>query len=120
MPDIIFWEYTCTGLALLLTRPAHSAVIPEWMVTTCSNALDSMNTCQSVLGGSVPNEGALLMPWEGYSSDISPLKTQGHGLLRDCSVTALQLMGSLMCDIDVKQHGITCQYCLPSLVRSDA
>ncbi|GFX23885.1 hypothetical protein TNCV_1789161 [Trichonephila clavipes] len=25
-------------------RPAHSAAIQEWMVTTCSNALDSMNT----------------------------------------------------------------------------
>ncbi|GFY00812.1 putative transposable element [Trichonephila clavipes] len=39
-----FWEYTSTGLAWLLTRPAHSAAMPEWMATTFSNALDLMNT----------------------------------------------------------------------------
>ncbi|GFT84701.1 uncharacterized protein TNCV_2767151 [Trichonephila clavipes] len=39
-----FWKYTSTGLAWLLTRPAHSAAMPEWMETTYSNALDSMNT----------------------------------------------------------------------------
>ncbi|GFV58094.1 ras-specific guanine nucleotide-releasing factor RalGPS2 [Trichonephila clavipes] len=37
-------EYTSTGLAWLLTRPAPFEALPEWMVTTCSNALDSMNT----------------------------------------------------------------------------
>ncbi|GFW67521.1 hypothetical protein TNCV_3391921 [Trichonephila clavipes] len=26
-----FWEYTSTGLTWLLTRPAHSAAILEWM-----------------------------------------------------------------------------------------
>ncbi|GFW31359.1 hypothetical protein TNCV_2664591 [Trichonephila clavipes] len=39
-----FWEYTFTRLVWLLTRPAHSASMPEWMGITCSNALDSMNT----------------------------------------------------------------------------
>ncbi|GFU25892.1 hypothetical protein TNCV_5104161 [Trichonephila clavipes] len=33
-----------TGSAWLLTRPSHSSAMPEWMATTCSNALDSMNT----------------------------------------------------------------------------
>ncbi|GFT58497.1 hypothetical protein TNCV_1249871 [Trichonephila clavipes] len=42
-PGMTFWKYTSTGLAWLLTRPAHSAAMPEWMVTTCSNALDSIN-----------------------------------------------------------------------------
>ncbi|GFV64626.1 hypothetical protein TNCV_850751 [Trichonephila clavipes] len=37
-------EYTFTGLAWLLTRPDHSAAMPEWMATTCSNAMDSLNT----------------------------------------------------------------------------
>ncbi|GFY24288.1 hypothetical protein TNCV_1013371 [Trichonephila clavipes] len=39
-----FLEYTSTGLAWLLTRPAHSAALPEWMTTTCSKALGSLNT----------------------------------------------------------------------------
>ncbi|GFX63335.1 hypothetical protein TNCV_3619381 [Trichonephila clavipes] len=39
-----FWEYTSTDLPWLLTRPAQSAAMPEWMTTTFSNALDSMNT----------------------------------------------------------------------------
>ncbi|GFW11317.1 hypothetical protein TNCV_3808371 [Trichonephila clavipes] len=41
---MIFWEYTSTGIAWLQTRPAFSAALSEWMATTCSNALDSMNT----------------------------------------------------------------------------
>ncbi|GFX38143.1 hypothetical protein TNCV_3837421 [Trichonephila clavipes] len=41
---MISWEYTSTGLSWLLTRPAHSVVIPAWMVTTSSNAMDLMNT----------------------------------------------------------------------------
>ncbi|GFV08884.1 hypothetical protein TNCV_3821271 [Trichonephila clavipes] len=41
-----FWEYTSTGLAGLLTRPAHSSAMSEWMATTCSNALDSLNIRQ--------------------------------------------------------------------------
>ncbi|GFT80007.1 hypothetical protein TNCV_1244581 [Trichonephila clavipes] len=36
--------YTSTGLAFLLTSPAHSAAMLEWMATTYSNALDSPNT----------------------------------------------------------------------------
>ncbi|GFW49950.1 hypothetical protein TNCV_2315321 [Trichonephila clavipes] len=31
-------------LGVAANRPAHSAAMPEWMETTCSNALDSMNT----------------------------------------------------------------------------
>ncbi|GFW45879.1 hypothetical protein TNCV_4495992 [Trichonephila clavipes] len=37
-------EYISTDLAWLLRTPAYTAVMPEWMATTCSNALDSMNT----------------------------------------------------------------------------
>ncbi|GFV43687.1 hypothetical protein TNCV_880131 [Trichonephila clavipes] len=29
-----YWEYTSTGLSCLLTRPAPSAVMPEWMAQT--------------------------------------------------------------------------------------
>ncbi|GFU85767.1 hypothetical protein TNCV_1791231 [Trichonephila clavipes] len=39
-----FWELTSIGLAWLLTRSANSATMPEWMATTCSNALDSLKT----------------------------------------------------------------------------
>ncbi|GFX33823.1 transposable element Tcb1 transposase [Trichonephila clavipes] len=39
-----FWQHTSTSLAWLLTRPANSAAMPEWMVTTYSIALDWMNT----------------------------------------------------------------------------
>ncbi|GFW71533.1 transposable element Tc3 transposase [Trichonephila clavipes] len=42
--DMTFWEYTTTGLAWLLTRPVHSAVEPEWMTTTRSNVLGSVDT----------------------------------------------------------------------------
>ncbi|GFU63882.1 hypothetical protein TNCV_2313881 [Trichonephila clavipes] len=43
-PDMTFWAYTSIGLAWQLTRPAHFTAKPEWMLTTCSNALDSRNT----------------------------------------------------------------------------
>ncbi|GFW55212.1 reverse transcriptase [Trichonephila clavipes] len=40
--DILGVYPTC--LAWLLTRPDRSAAIPEWMATTCLDALDSMDT----------------------------------------------------------------------------
>ncbi|GFU82900.1 hypothetical protein TNCV_266971 [Trichonephila clavipes] len=36
-----FGEYT--PLAWLLTRPNRSVAMPEWMATTCCNALNYMN-----------------------------------------------------------------------------
>ncbi|GFW80746.1 hypothetical protein TNCV_348491 [Trichonephila clavipes] len=54
-PDITFWVYTATGLAWLLTRSVLSAAKLECMETTYSNAQDSMNTCQLILGGSASN-----------------------------------------------------------------
>ncbi|GFX54915.1 hypothetical protein TNCV_3318321 [Trichonephila clavipes] len=44
-----FWEYTSTGLAWLLTRPAYFEDMLEWMETICSNALDWMNTQMTIL-----------------------------------------------------------------------
>ncbi|GFV63552.1 hypothetical protein TNCV_4389171 [Trichonephila clavipes] len=54
------WEYTSTGLTWLLTRTGRSAAMPGCILTTCSNALDSMNKRlttrrQSVIRGSVSN-----------------------------------------------------------------
>ncbi|GFY25601.1 hypothetical protein TNCV_2487211 [Trichonephila clavipes] len=52
-----FWQYTCNGLAWLLTRPdSHSAALPEWMATTCSDALDSMMNTR-LRASSVGTEG---------------------------------------------------------------
>ncbi|GFU52028.1 hypothetical protein TNCV_862181 [Trichonephila clavipes] len=42
--EMTFWEYTSTGLAWILTRPAHSATMPKWIATTCPNELDLLNT----------------------------------------------------------------------------
>ncbi|GFW09218.1 hypothetical protein TNCV_2101721 [Trichonephila clavipes] len=39
--DMMFWECTSIGFSWLRTRPA------EWRATTCSNALDSVNTRQT-------------------------------------------------------------------------
>ncbi|GFS72910.1 hypothetical protein TNCV_2946701 [Trichonephila clavipes] len=50
-----FWEYTSTGLSWLLTRPAHFATMPEWMATTCSNALDSLG---------YPDDGIVCRYWD--------------------------------------------------------
>ncbi|GFV85176.1 reverse transcriptase [Trichonephila clavipes] len=44
-----FWGVYSTGLAGLLRRPAHSAVMPERMATICPYALDSMNTRLPIL-----------------------------------------------------------------------
>ncbi|GFV85897.1 hypothetical protein TNCV_1422001 [Trichonephila clavipes] len=41
---LLFREYSSTGLAWQRTRPASSAPMPGWMATTCSKALDLMNT----------------------------------------------------------------------------
>ncbi|GFW50275.1 hypothetical protein TNCV_4696921 [Trichonephila clavipes] len=42
----------------LPTRPTRYVAMPEWMASTCSNALDSMNTPTNdiVLGGSASND----------------------------------------------------------------
>ncbi|GFT53207.1 uncharacterized protein TNCV_4233061 [Trichonephila clavipes] len=49
-----------TGLVRLLTRSTHSAAMPEWMATICSNALDSMNTRQMASSGGT---GRLSAKW---------------------------------------------------------
>ncbi|GFU14635.1 hypothetical protein TNCV_2282651 [Trichonephila clavipes] len=42
--EMTFWEYISTGLAWLLTMPAHSEAMQKWIATTCPNALDLLNT----------------------------------------------------------------------------
>ncbi|CAL1285438.1 unnamed protein product [Larinioides sclopetarius] len=39
-----------------------------------------------------------------------PLETSGNGLLRDWFATPLQLIQLMMCDIDLKQHGMICPF----------
>ncbi|GFX58135.1 hypothetical protein TNCV_4048931 [Trichonephila clavipes] len=52
--------YFRTGLAWLLTKPAQPTDMSVWMATTCSNALDSMNTWLTTFSGGT---GKLGVKW---------------------------------------------------------
>ncbi|GFW17484.1 hypothetical protein TNCV_2650421 [Trichonephila clavipes] len=60
---MIFWECTSTGLVWLLTSPARSADMPEWMGTICFNALGSMNTRLST-SSVAPDESCVETSWK--------------------------------------------------------
>ncbi|GFX43217.1 transposable element Tc1 transposase [Trichonephila clavipes] len=78
-PGMISWKYTSSGLAQLMTRPARFAVMPGWKVTTCSNALVSINATHMTTLSVAEQFHRVMRVWKQWTDEHRTTRKTGSG-----------------------------------------